>query len=74
MFYECLALTVLDLRYFNFKNVTDFDDMFYALGRDAAVQPVYIYVKDENDKAKLEAALIDYFANYDYAEIHIKNP
>ena len=71
MFYECLALTVLDLRYFNFKNVTDFDDMFYALGRDAAVQPVYIYVKDENDKAKLEAEEIG-IANYSYAEIHIK--
>lgn len=71
MFYECLALTVLDLRYFNFKNVTDFDNMFYALGRDAAVQPVYIYVKDENDKAKLEAAPIG-IANYSYAEIHIK--
>ena len=72
MFYECLALTGLNLRSFNFKNVTDFEDMFYALGRDVAVKPVYIYVKDENDKAKLEAALIDYFANYDYAEIHIK--
>ena len=71
MFYECLALTVLDLRYFNFKNVTDFDDMFYALGRDAAVQPVYIYVKDEKDKAKLDAAPIG-IANYSYAEIHIK--
>lgn len=71
MFYECLALTVLDLRYFNFKKVTDFDNMFYALGRDAAVQPVYIYVKDEKDKAKLEAEPIG-IANYSYAEIHLK--
>ena len=71
MFYECLALTALDLRYFNFKNVTDFDDMFYALGRDAAVKPVYIYVKDENDKAKLEAEPIG-IANYNFAKIFVK--
>ena len=63
MFYYCERLALLNLLSFDFKKVTDFDDMFYALGRDAGVQPVYIYVKDENDKAKLEAAPIG-IANY----------
>ena len=63
MFYYCNKLASLNLRSFDFSKVTNFDKMFYALGRDAAVQPVYIYVKDENDKAKLEAAPIG-IANY----------
>ena len=75
MFYYCLNITVLDLRYFNFKNVTVFDEMFYALGRDVDEQqkPVYIYVKDEKDKAKLEDAPIG-IANYNFAVIYVKEP
>ena len=58
MFFYCKKLAWLNLLSFDFSKVTNFDDMFYALGQDVAVQPVYIYVKDENDKAKLEAAPI----------------
>ena len=63
MFFYCKKLAWLNLLSFDFSKVTNFDDMFYALGQDVAVQPVYIYVKDENDKAKLEAAPIG-IANY----------
>ena len=63
MFFYCKKLAWLNLLSFDFSKVTNFDDMFYALGQDVAVQPVYIYVKDEKDKAKLEAEPIG-IANY----------
>jgi len=70
MFYECKGLTELDLCSFDFSVVTDFDDMFYALGQNAGITVVYVYVKNEDDKTKLDNALRG--SSIGYAEIKVK--
>ena len=73
MFRGCYRLTSLDLSSFNFSKVSNFNGMFSDLGRDAAtINPIQIYVKDENEKALLESKSTG--INGDYAKIVVKQP
>jgi hypothetical protein len=55
----------LDLSSFDFGEVTDFEDMFYLFAKDDPYQvPVYVYVKNDNDKTLLESKSTGINGNY----------
>ena len=72
MFYECTELSSLDLSSFNFGSDTIFTLMFDSLGADAAIKPISVYVKNENDKNLLESKSTG--INSNYAKIVVKQP
>ena len=56
MFVGCFSLESLDLSSFDFGKVANFSGMFTDLGKNVSLPLVYIYVKDVNDKQKLDNA------------------
>jgi surface protein len=72
MFYECTELSSLDLSSFNFGSDTIFTLMFDSLGVFAAIKPILVYVKNENDKNLLESKSTG--INDKYAQIVVKQP
>jgi len=56
MFVGCYSLESLDLSSFDFGKVANFSGMFTDLGKNVSLPLVYIYVKDVNDKQKLDNA------------------
>lgn len=72
MFYECYKLSSLDLSSFNFGSDTIFTLMFDSLGADAAIKPISVYVKNENDKKLLESKSTG--INDKYTQIVVKQP
>ena len=72
MFYECTELSSLDLSSFNFGSDTIFTLMFDSLGVFAAIKPILVYVKNENDKTLLESKSTG--INDKYAQIVVKQP
>ena len=72
MFYDCFALTSLDLSSFDFKENVVLTSMFFNLGSEVTNKPISVYVKDANDKQKLESANTG--INSSFAEIKVKQP
>ena len=72
MFHNCSSLTSLDLSSFDFKENVILTGMFDYLGLNATNKPIPVYVKDVNDKQKLDNANTG--INSSFAEIKVKQP